>query len=66
MHKPEFILENKTHRIVWDSEIQMDHQILARRPDLVLINKKKRETCHLVGFAVPVEHREKAKRETNT
>ena len=30
------------------------------RPDLVLINKKKR-TCHLVDFVVPVEHRVKIK-----
>ena len=33
---------------------------MARRPDLVLINKKKR-TCHLVDFAVPVDHRVKVK-----
>ena len=27
MHKLEFILENKTHKILWDFEIQMDHLI---------------------------------------
>ena len=30
------------------------------RPDLVLIDKKKR-TCHLVDFAVPADHRVKMK-----
>ena len=39
MHKPEFILENGTHKILWDFEIQTNHSILARRPDLVLINQ---------------------------
>ena len=39
MHKPEGILENETHKNLWDSEIQTDHLILARKPDLVLINK---------------------------
>ena len=41
MYKPESVLLNKMHKILSDFEIQMDHLILARRPDLVLINKKK-------------------------
>ena len=60
MHKPESVLENETHKILWDFEIQTDHLIPARRPDLVLINKKKR-TCHIVDFAVPADHRVKLK-----
>ena len=46
------------HKILWNFERQMDHQILARGPDLVLISKKK-TTCHLVDFDVPVEHKVK-------
>ena len=42
MHKPESILENKTHKILWDFEIQTDHAIPARRLDQVLINKGKK------------------------
>ena len=34
MHKPECVLENKTHKIIWDFEIQIDHLILARKTDL--------------------------------
>ena len=33
----------------------MGHQIQARRPYLVLINKE--INCHLVEFAVPADHR---------
>ena len=40
-NKPESDQENKTHKIFWHTEIQMDHSIQARRPDLVLINEKK-------------------------
>ena len=39
MHKSESILEN-AKKILWDFEIQTDHLTPARRPDLVLINKK--------------------------
>ena len=60
MHKPESFLENETHKIIWDFEVQTDHLIPARRPDLVLIDKK-RKTCHLVDFAVPADHRVKMK-----
>ena len=33
-----------------------DHQIPARRPDLIKINKKKR-ICKIVDFSVPADHR---------
>ena len=36
-------LENETHRILWDFEIQMDHSIPVRRPHQVLINKEKKK-----------------------
>ena len=29
MHKLETVLENETHKILWDFEIQTDYQILA-------------------------------------
>ena len=35
--------------------------IPARRPDLIIINKKKKITCKIVGFAVPADHRIKLK-----
>ena len=39
MHNPKSIL-NETHKLLWDFEIQMDHLISARRPDVIIINKK--------------------------
>ena len=60
MHNPEPVLENETHKLLWDFEIQTDPLILARWPDLVIINKKKR-TCRIVDFAVPAEDRIKLK-----
>ena len=47
--------------ILWDFEIQMDHQIPSRKRDQVLINKKKR-SCPLENFAVvPADHKGKIK-----
>ena len=60
MHNPTPVLENNTHKLLWDFDIHTDHLILARRPDLIIINKKKR-TCKIVGFAVPADHRLKLK-----
>ena len=66
MHKLESLLENKSHKIHKKFEIQMDHQISARRPDRFLINKKKKvrkkegkRTCYLVDFGIPADHRVK-------
>ena len=48
----------------WDFEIQTDHLILDRPPDLVIINnnnKKKNRTWRKVDFTVPADHRVKLK-----
>ena len=60
MHNQESVLENETHKLLWDFEIQTDHLISARRPDLVIINKKKR-TCQTEDFAFSADHRVKLK-----
>ena len=36
-------MENEKLKVLWDFEIQTDHLISARLPDLVIVNKK-RET----------------------
>ena len=60
MHNPESILENETHKLLWDLEIKTDPLISARRPDLVIVNHKKR-TCWIVDLADPAEHRVQSK-----
>ena len=54
------VLENDTHKILWDFDIHKDHLNSARRPDLIIINKKKR-FCKIADFAVPADHRIKLK-----
>ena len=70
MHNLESFLENETHKILWDFEIQTGHLISARRPDLVIVNKKKpkqkkqktkkqnkkNRTCRTGDFAVPADN----------
>ena len=62
MHNPLSVLENDTHKLLWDFNIQTDHLISARRPDLIIImKKKKKKICKIVDFAVPADHRIKLK-----
>ena len=56
MPNPAPVLENDTHKLLWDFNIQIDRLTPARRPDLIIINKNKR-ICKIVDFAVPVDHR---------
>ena len=51
-HEPENVLENEDYKILWDFSIQTDHVIEARRPDLVVVDKKER-SCKIIDFAVP-------------
>ena len=41
MHKQESTWKNDMHNIFWDFEKQKDPLIWARRPDLVIVGKKK-------------------------
>ena len=43
MHDPKSVLENETHKHIWDFEIEMDHLISACRLDLLIVKKKKKK-----------------------
>ena len=60
MQNPAAVLENNTHQFLWGFDVQTDHLISARRPDLIIINKKKR-ICKIVDFAVLAKHKIKLK-----
>ena len=58
--KPSISLENDAHEL-WNLDIQTDHIISARRPDFIIIDRKKR-TCKIVDLVVSTDHRVKLKR----
>ena len=60
MHNPTSVPENDTHKLPWYFDILTDYLISARRPDLIIINKKKR-TCKIVDFVVLPDYRVKLK-----
>ena len=55
MHNPAPLLENDTHKVLWDLVIQTDHLISARRPGLIIIYKKKEnlQNCRLCSLGWP-------------
>ena len=48
MHNPASVIENDIRKLLWDFDIQRDHLILAWRPDLIIINKKKKRTARIL------------------
>ena len=55
-HEPESVLENEDYKILWYFSIQTDHVVEARRPDLVVVDKKER-SCKIIDFEVPGDNR---------
>ena len=41
MHNQSSVMENEAHKLLLDLDIQMDHLISAKRPDLIIINGEK-------------------------
>ena len=59
MYNPAHVLENDTHKTLWDINIKTDHLISARRPGLIIISIKK--ICKIIDFAVQADHRRNLK-----
>ena len=58
------IIIRETHKLLWDYEIQTEQLISARRPDLVMFDKKKKtqRIYMIVNFAVSFDHKVKLKK----
>ena len=46
---------NNNKKLLWDFPIQTDHKIEHDRPDIVAIDKKKRN-CIIINIACPFDH----------
>ena len=53
MHNTAPVLENNTHKLLWDFDIHTDHLISARRPDLTIINHNKKENLQNCRLCCP-------------
>ena len=53
---PEIALEKEDYKILRDFSMQTDHVIEAQRPDLVVVDKKRR-TCKITDAAVAGDSR---------
>ena len=58
MRNPKSVLDNDTHKLLWDFDIQTDHLISAERQD--------QRICKIVDFAVPADRRIKLKEREKT
>ena len=62
--QPGICPENETYKLLLDFEVQTDHLISARRPDLVIPNKKEenlpnRGLCHPSRPQIKIERKGK-------
>ena len=60
-HLAETVIETPQGKILWDFNLQTDKVIDARRPDIVVTNKDKRESW-IVDTAIPGDLREERRR----
>ena len=51
MHNSTSVRENDAHKLLGDYVIETDDLIMARRPDLIIINKK--ENLQYCGLSCP-------------
>ena len=53
-HAPDSVSENDEVKLLWDVNIQCDHVIEARSPDIVVANKQEKK-CTVIDIALPVD-----------
>ena len=66
MHNPAPLLENDTHKLLWDFDIQTDHLISPQRRDLIIINKKSAKWSTLLSRQTTEWNWKSVKREIST
>ena len=59
-HQPERVIENGRYKILWDFNIQCDNVVEARRPDIVVVDKKGKEV-KIIDVAIPGDSRVRSK-----
>ena len=60
-HAPEGAVENEEIKVLWDINIQCENLIETRRPDLIIIDKKKQNGI-IIDIAVPADVRVEEKK----
>ena len=60
MHNPEPVLENDTHKLLWDFDTN-ESTYLGPKTRSYNNQQKKKKICKIVDFAVPADHRIKLK-----
>ena len=55
MHNPEYFLENETHKIFWNFEIQTDYLISAKRLDIGKNKKAELAELWILRFRLTTE-----------
>ncbi|XP_030767020.1 uncharacterized protein LOC115890810 [Sitophilus oryzae] len=53
-YTPEPVMENSSHKLYWDTLILTDKTVLHNKPDILWINKYKKE-CFIIDIAVPLD-----------
>ena len=51
-NEPESVVENNNFKILWNFIMQCDHMAETRRPDIVVVDKVKKETM-IIDVATP-------------
>ena len=55
-HVPEGVVKNEEVKVLWDINVQCDNVIEARRPDIIVVDKKERKGI-IIDIAVPADVR---------
>ena len=50
-HAPECVVEDEEVKDLWDVMIQFDGEIMARKPDIVVVNKNER-ICAIIDITI--------------
>ena len=63
-HQPNTVTESATTKILWDFNIQTDKVIEARRPDILVLDKRNKAAT-IIDIAVPTDRNVKDKQDEN-
>ena len=54
-HEPAQVVQNNSTKILWNFQIQTDHEVINKKPDVIVVDKINK-TANLIEIAVPNDY----------
>jgi len=54
-HTPKPVCKHKDITVLWNQGVHTDREVIANRPNIIILKRERQKTCILIDVAIPVD-----------